>query len=144
INTTKDLIWSVDKNLRLIAANEAAFESMRQIVGKNMKPGEFILGESLANSAYRNEWEANYKRALAGELFKVETYEPSANMENSNWFETSLNPIYDEDEVVGVACYARNITENKITHQKLKDADQKLRNIVEHSTNMFYQHDLEG
>src|SRR5690606_22760416 len=40
INSTDDLVWSVDTEYKLIAANSAFVESLKQSTGMELKPGD--------------------------------------------------------------------------------------------------------
>ncbi|MBD3615829.1 MAG: PAS domain S-box protein [Gracilimonas sp.] len=141
INNTNDLLWSVDRDLNLITANESLVQAINEQIGIDIKPGDPVFKGLVQETGYRKTWEEYYRRALTGESFRVETFEPRNDKE---WYETSFNPIFDKDEITGVACFSRNITQAKQAEKSLKQAEEKYRNVVEHSTNMFYQHDTEG
>lgn len=145
INSTEDLVWSIDQNLNLITANEAFKAGVKEQIGIDIEPGEFVMKGIDESIEYRKTWLEYYKRALSGESFRIETHEPTDNNDEAEyWHETSFNPIYDGKKITGVACFARNISEAKQAQQKVKRAEEKFRNVVEHSTNMFYQHDVNG
>jgi len=48
--------------------------------------------------------------------------------------------LKDNEEVVGTNSYLWDITERKLAEETLKENEQKLRNIFENSTNLFYSH----
>ncbi len=55
--------------------------------------------------------------------------------------QTSLKPIVNEEgNVRQIAIYARDVTENIKSEKALKENEEKLRNILENSTNLFYTH----
>ena len=43
INTTIDLIWSVDRKFNLIAANKAFFNTMKIVLGKDLNSGDNLI-----------------------------------------------------------------------------------------------------
>jgi PAS domain S-box len=56
------------------------------------------------------------------------------------------NPFLEEEKTLLVAI-TQEISQKIdqiVTQTKLHQAEEKYKNVVEHSTNMFYQHDLEG
>lgn len=57
------------------------------------------------------------------------------------WITYSSQKIYDEDgSLMGIRVSGRDITERKKAEEKLRKTERKLRDIVEHSTNLFYSH----
>jgi PAS domain S-box-containing protein len=53
----------------------------------------------------------------------------------------AISPIKDSSgRITGAATIVHDITERKRAEQELRETEQKLRNIVEHSTNLFYMH----
>ncbi|MTI88772.1 MAG: PAS domain S-box protein [Balneolaceae bacterium] len=144
INSTNDLVWSIDTNLKLITANDSFHRTVKEKVGVTLKPGNPITKGFEEYPKYKKKWEDYYKKALNGEHFRIEILEPAHIKTDPQWFETSFNPIYQENKITGVACFSRNITQAKKAEKDLKRAEEKYRNVVEHSTNMFYQHDTEG
>lgn len=125
INTSNDLIWSVDTRFRLITANSAFTDSLRDQYGITYRRGDDLV-RGKWGPEYGAYWKALYERALAGESFMVESYAPSEDAE-PQWFETKLNPIKDADgKVAGVACYSRDITRRKRQEVELQDLNDKL------------------
>jgi len=56
-------------------------------------------------------------------------------------YQTTLRPIFDKDgKLSHVSIYAKNVKEKIIAEKALKESEEKLRNIIENSTNMFYSH----
>jgi len=56
-------------------------------------------------------------------------------------YQTTLRPIFDKGgKLSHVSIYAKNVTEKIIAEKALKESEEKLRNIIENSTNMFYSH----
>lgn len=144
INNTNDLIWSVDSKLNLITGNKAFKNSIKIQFGEDVTHGLSILNALSGDKENQKKWEALYNRALTGESFRIENKEEGSKEDNPTWFEISFNPIVENNNIEGVACFAHNITETKIAQLEKQRAEQKYRNVVEHSTNMFYQHDTEG
>lgn len=60
------------------------------------------------------------------------------------WFETSITDLRHEPSVEGFVDNIRDVHEQVITKQLLQQSKENFQNVVEHSTNMFYQHDTEG
>lgn len=127
INSTDDLIWSVNENFKLLAANHAFVKNLEQNIGATIKVGDDLILENVYPKAYLDFWRRNYTRALNGESFIEEVKSPSHEDPKEVWYDITFNPIYKEGVVVGIACYARNITENKKIKQELIYSEEKYR-----------------
>lgn len=136
INSTPELIWTVDKDFRLLAANKTFRDNTKKYSGFQVQEGDMIL--MLMGKEEGDRWRPLYERALTGEAFK---HDQVINFPDGtiNYVEISLNPIIDDDAatVTGVACYARDISaskryisliENK--NQKLQEKEQELRSLT--------------
>jgi len=115
-NSTIDLMWSVDRNLKLITSN-ISFDKM---IMSNF--GEIIpKGGSILLAAYTPErlshLNKEYKRAFAGENF-VETEYVDSPVEV--WSEISYYPIRKGNEIIGATCYSRDITNIKKAENELR------------------------
>ncbi|MDB5202589.1 MAG: hypothetical protein JWQ27_1998 [Ferruginibacter sp.] len=126
INSTTDLIWSVDEDLNLISANNAFMNSMKQLTGIVMKPGDALIIPGMYPEVHLEGWRRLYKRALEGLSFQQEVYTAELAGSGQEWSFVSFNPIYREGNIVGVACYARNITESKYSEVELKNLNEQL------------------
>lgn len=110
INNTTDLMWSVDRDGRLITFNKACEELVEQLTGKKLKPGADLFALSFSQEV-RNRYQRYYKRAFTGEAFT----EQSHNTEPFEyWAENSFYPIYEGGAVIGTACFSRDITARKM------------------------------
>lgn len=124
INSTDDLIWSVDIHLNLITCNEPFKEALELVSGHIIKKGDHVLppGIRLGQAAcYRGF----YQKALAGESFK------EIRNNGDKWAEVSFYPIRMANEIVGVACHSHDITKSKQIEKKLLQSEKCYRRIVE-------------
>jgi PAS domain S-box-containing protein len=119
INNTKDLIWLIDKEHKLVMANKAFEAMMLKRFKVKVEIGQIILSNAEYNEEYE-KWYFRYQRVLKGEQFIVEENIIDDKGKN-NYSEVALNPIYDEQlNVIGAGCFSRDITERKYIEQKLK------------------------
>lgn len=109
INSTNDFMWSVDKDLRLIMGNNAFSNFFKDNLGIDLKPGDLVVDERFL-PALRRKWKLLYQRVLNGETFTTEHY---SAYPQEHWDEITLNPIMEKNEVVGAACFSRDITDQK-------------------------------
>ncbi len=122
INSTDDMIWSITRDLKLIAANESFIKNIETVTGIKIKAGDKILLKEFPKE-FLHQWRSSYKRALRGESFRVEIYSIYSKDKSPLWTETAFNPIYHNQKVIGIACYSRNITERKNIEEKLKQSE---------------------
>lgn len=132
INNTPDLIWSVDRDLKIITANNNFYERMRKLTGKTVSQ----LEQAHFNELMYKEWQAYYRRAFAGENFTV-VRQPKVEGK-VRYEEVSFNPIWDDDKnVIGLSCFARDITQQQQHLLMIEEQNEKLRRI-----NWFQSHEL--
>lgn len=122
INNTHDLMWSVDKDLKLITFNDAFNRAIELTTGNPLIKGGDILSTQFTEDQL-NRYKIFYARALSGEIFTVVDH-----FENpiEFWSEISFYPIRKEDTVIGTACYSRDITQRKKTEKALLEMEQQI------------------
>ncbi len=130
INNLQGLMWSVDRNCNLITSNKAFDELAKLYFGKVVAAGDHILSLKLVPDQLIRLKEY-YKRAFKGETFSVKEYLP---LPADAWFEVSFNPILNNNEIAGTACYAHNISEIKKVQDQLLGNEHKFRALIENST----------
>jgi PAS domain S-box-containing protein len=113
INSTDDLIWSINRDFRLITGNDAFIRLYREYTGIRLQPGEKIVLENHFPESFVSYWKTLYKKTFAGECVHSEIYIPETDKIQHYWRENQLNPIYDGEEVIAAACFAKDITEKK-------------------------------
>ncbi len=131
INSTNDLMWSIDRNLKLITANRAFCDIIRHLTGVEIKTGDYVLFPGAFDASEVEEWEKRYGRVLAGESFNEVKF-----MSNSTktWVQMSFFPIMEAGEVIGAACYTRDITEQKSSEERIRQT-QRMMTEAEHMAN---------
>jgi PAS domain S-box-containing protein len=122
INSTNDLIWSVDKKFHLITSNQPFDEALERTFGRKIN-----IGESTLSTAFPVEqlklYVIYYKRAFKGESFTEVIYFDSPA---ESWSEISFYPIRRGDNVIGAACHSRDVTESRQSEKRLRRAKSDL------------------
>lgn len=132
INNTSDLMWSIDTDFRLITSNAPFSNLTKSLSGVAISPGSTVLVKEFGKDMMQR-YKDYYKRAFSGESFSVVEQNTFAEL---SWAEISFYPIYKHKEVIGTACFARDITERVTTEELLKkNADEKEILIQELSQN---------
>ncbi|HYG52654.1 MAG TPA: response regulator [Flavobacteriales bacterium] len=126
INNTSDLMWSIDTQMRLIISNRNFEAIIQKISGTPVNPGTHLLEFGFPKEKL-DLWFSYYERALMGETFTVT--EPPDKV-YAGWVEISFYPIYKDNNIVGTACFARDISDRKNAERKLKQQYDQLSEIA--------------
>ncbi|HTA63192.1 MAG TPA: PAS domain S-box protein [Bacteroidia bacterium] len=134
INTTDDIIFSMDKNYNVVQCNEVLREIAFYRTGKEMNPGmnffDFLPPEM------RLELKKTYDRALKGEnVVAVETFfHPKTK--KYRIYEANYNPIVINNKIVGVSVFSKDVTEQKEIQQKILNTQTQLAAIINNTTDI--------
>ena|SRR5688572_23237042 len=111
INNTKVLMWSVNGSFKLLISNEPFDRTLGQILFKNAKKRQ-------SNLAIQLHFISLYERAMSGKTFTALEY---VEKPVEKWLEISYHPIHNGDEIIGVTCYAHDVSDmkNQIAHLRL-------------------------
>jgi PAS domain S-box-containing protein len=116
INNTNDLMWSIDRNFKIITSNHAFDEMVGAMSGNRLEKGADVLTAGLGKQQLLR-FRDYYERAFAGEAFtEIEYTDHPVKL----WSEISYYPIYKDQDVIGTACFSRNITKQKIAESHLR------------------------
>jgi PAS domain S-box-containing protein len=105
INNTGFLIWSVNPEYELFSFNRPFADFFQEQFGIEAKLGVRLTDGVERMKEVRERWMARYNRALAGETFKIRSEI------NRKMMEYSLNPIVEDDKVIGVSVIGEDISE---------------------------------
>ncbi|GAB2680080.1 hypothetical protein GCM10027036_37950 [Flavihumibacter cheonanensis] len=126
INTTSDMIWSIDARYNLLAANRSFIQTTERTSNISIQIGDNMLLETIYPKEHIQYWKSLYDRALTGESFHMQSLDIYTEPGEEIWWETSFNPIREDQKIVGVACHSRNITQNRKYQSELWQLNQKL------------------
>ncbi len=116
VESSGHLIWSLDRDYRLIYSNSNHAALFRKQFGNDMRPGDNILALVPPDTAGR--WQARYDKALLGHKFTEEL------QGRKSVFEVFFTPIVESDEVVGVTVFMQNISARKAAERDLVAAKE--------------------
>jgi len=136
IENTTDLVYSLDTNLCFITFNKIFKTAIKQVYGFDVEQGvsvsQMIDGFDQVTA---DKWHGIYSRALSGETLQfVNEYKFN---DTDIWLSYSVNPIRENDKVIGLSCFSRDITRQKIDEIALKKSEASLRTIFD-NTDMAY------
>ena len=143
INSSPDLIWSVDNNLNLIHANKTFYKLLKNTVDWDIRPGAFILDNRIYSASSLEFWKKKYQEGLSGKTVKVE-YQVEHNLDYPpTYFETVINPIFAEGIIVGLACHSRDITEKIKRNKEIQELNQRMVTAQEIAKVGYWETNLE-
>lgn len=144
INNTKDLIWSVNTEFKLIAANSSFQQLITKTLNHEFKEGDYVFSDKFEKEINK-KWKGYYKRAFKGEKFSIkEKIQDSLNL----WIthnQISFNPLYDrEGKLLGVTCFSKDITSDILSQQVLLSEKEEMQKIMDASLDIICTIDKDG
>ncbi|MBX7181202.1 MAG: PAS domain S-box protein [Bacteroidia bacterium] len=135
VDSTSDIIWSLDLNFCYITANKAFSETIERITGKAPERGDMIF-----NLYYTNEenqkWRKLYERALRGETFQETFY----NSYTNSHIQYTFNPIINaKSEITGVTIRGQDITLQLNYEKELQESANFIETLKEAIPCLIYQ-----
>jgi len=132
INATKDLMWSVDREYKLISANKGYDDFIEKLLGYKHLPGDFVLIDQTTGH-YFDHWQTFLDRSLNGESFFIE-------IEEMPDYLTQFNPIIDapSNKITGVACHSTNISERTRLEKEKHDSAERFRAVVQNGSDLIF------
>lgn len=113
IENTTDLVYSLDTNLRFITFNQLFKNTIKSVYGFDIEQGIGILDQLFGYSTEMAEkWIKIFERALNGETQQfVNEY---VFGDGKVYLSYSINPIRETGKVIGLSCFSRDITTQRI------------------------------
>ncbi len=128
LENTKDAIFSVDRDHRLLAFNTAFARVFREAYGTEVRIGLRVV--DVLGEKQQKLWIERVTRALAGERFSIQERAPIGG--RAAELQTSFNPIVTVDgSVDGVAVFSRDVTGEKRIERALLEAESRLRVLAD-------------
>ncbi len=127
------VIFALDAEYRYLAFNQNHARTMQQIWGAQVAVGVDMLS-LIGREDDRTKARANFDRALAGESFTLIEEYGDTRMER-RFYEDIYSPVRnDAGEIVGLAVYLRDITEQRRAELELERYRGHLEELVEQRT----------
>lgn len=131
INSTDDLVWSIDTDYKLMTMNYAFFQSVKAYLGEELQIGSNVLSDKI-QTEMSEHWKKIYNRVFNGESVTIDL--PTQSNEYQDFdsnHEVSANPILKNGIIVGAAISLRDVSEKRRTEQLISASEANLQAIFE-------------
>lgn len=113
IENTEATIYSIDRDFRYITFNQRLYQSIKEIYNVEIKQGDLAFDLNVRTSPEEREfWNEVYTKAFTGEPAKFER--KFVFNEVDIFVRFSIYPIWENYDVIGLSCYAEDITNQKL------------------------------
>ncbi len=119
-NSSKDIFWSLDCDLNLITSNETFDNNFLSLYGRNLNHKGPFFQPDLYGQDVIDYWSECYIKVLNGETVFIEYEMPKGQFTEIEWYETKMSPIYQGKDLLGIACFGRNVTYRVQSEKKIK------------------------
>jgi PAS domain S-box-containing protein len=137
IESTEDLIWSVDLNYGLLTFNRTFHDNIQRNFGVQSAVG--MRSEDLLPPAKAALWTPLYDHALSEGAFRAEY-----SLVDGRTLELAFNRIVQDGETTGISVFGKDITERKTAEKTLLEAEKQYRDIFAGALEGIYRTSLEG
>ncbi len=128
IESTDDLIWSVDKDFKIITSNSSVKNYIRSNYGSEPQKGSTmtdILGPELGGV-----WTDFYLNAVKNGSYQVDY----KSKKDDQYFTFSFNPVYIDGKLEAITVFGKNITRRIQAEREIIRLNKKLENRVKDRT----------
>jgi len=132
INNTNNLIWSIDKDYKILAFNKSMKDRFKSNLYYDLSVGVNMLEIPHLTEEYVKIWKDLYDRCFKGEEINVEIA-PNGNPEiEEAWILANLTPIYEDKNIIGLVCHSTDITHKKQIENEQFKRYELIQNIIDH------------
>jgi len=136
INNTRYNIFSVDANLRFIEFNIPFKEEFDAMYQWDLKVGDSAVGHPIPPQTIA-DWIGFYGKAMGGKKI-IQTYHFNANP-----YMITLNPIFDDGKVVGIAVFSENLAAQQQLIGELEESKFRYSFAMDVSNSGYWDWNLE-
>lgn len=132
IENTTDMVYSLNRDLQFITFNKLFKNTIKQVYGFDIEQGVRLLDLLDGyDAAFAEKWKGIYGKTLNGETLQFVNEYPVEG--GSVYLSYSVNPIWESGEVIGLSCFSRDITQQKLHEVALVKSEANLRSVFENT-----------
>lgn len=127
LNSTDEIIWSVDAKKQFIVYNQSFSKIYENLTSEKSKPENGHADYSSVDK-FNKKWSLRYDDALLG---NEALYEDTETLTNGSfiYLETLVNPMMVNGDIKGVVCLARDISKTKQYKSEIAEQNQTIKEI---------------
>lgn len=126
IETTSDNIWSINTQYEILYINAVFRDAFEASFGVRLQKGDNILDK--LPPPFNASWKAHYDFVLQN--ISRNKFEEQYNFSTGQmWVEVAMFPIVANGETIGVSCFGKDITTQKISELALAESEQRFRSM---------------
>ncbi len=143
IDNIPQLIYWKDKKLTYLGCNQ------NYALINNIEDPDFIVGKTDENLPWAKAnlklIQENEKRVMKNNQSEEKIESWTLSNGSKAWFEINRVPLHNlEGDIVGILCTYNNITNRVNAEEKIKESENKYRNILENIKEGYFEVDLKG
>lgn len=128
--------WSIDRDFQYIVLNTALRKKIKELCGADARAGDKMTDLfGLLDPSKARMWEKLCQRGFAGEGQRI--VEKFSVHGQPVFYEVSVIPVRNAGEITGLSCFARDLTEEKLTEQKAQMNEIRFRSLIEKGTDII-------
>lgn len=128
LDHSPESIVLIGKNHEVLAFNKTMREVLFQYFNREVKEGDLYFPDFVIEPKRALYLQA-FEQAMAGTPFYVQDHTKGDNADF--YFDYSMRPVFDGDELLGVTLVAKDITREKLAELKIIDISEKLKAILD-------------
>ncbi len=141
IESSNDLIWSVDSAYKLVIFNSALSDFVTRLTGKVIATGDNAL--LLFDQEKKDFWKTCFQKTSKGEKLIEQV---SFTLDGfTHYYECSFNPIFDKNyRLTGISVILNDISERQLAEQAIRESEERFRQLAENTSDAFILWDQQG
>ncbi len=140
-NSSSQTFYLLDRDLNVLAFNQASFDIVKEQYGIELKEGMNVVDITAKDNLV--QFRVEIERAFSGRKVQVEKHFAFNGKEY--WFDRHINPVYNsQGDVDRVTVWSIDITERKFAEKALKENESKFRKLASLLPVGIYQVDSNG
>ncbi|MGO9239906.1 MAG: PAS domain S-box protein [Bryobacteraceae bacterium] len=137
IESTEDLIWSVDLDYRLLTFNQAFRKNLESTIALQASVG--MRAEDWLPPDRAALWSPMFDQALSGGPFRAEYV-----LFDGRTLELAFHPIQYDGRPTGISVFGKDITERKAAEARVKAQSERFQKVVENSDAGYFRIGMDG